>query len=96
MQAVVTISAVVLCLSLAICVAVLASRLLGWWRLRELRREVSGARTLAETQAYVAWVRDMPPPPPRPSKPPPVVPTPVKPPQRGKWRPFPGRRIAGG
>jgi hypothetical protein len=96
MQAVVTISEVVFCLSLAICAVVLLVRLVGWWRLREVRRAVSDARTLEETRAYVAWVRNMPPPPARPSKPPAVVPTPVKPPETGKWRPFPGRRVAGG
>ena len=90
-----TISAICLGLSLVVCAVVGIRWLVGWWRLREVHRAMAEMRTLEDTRAYVAWVRDMPPPPARSPAEPPIVPVPVVPPVRGAVRPFPGRRMVG-
>ena len=90
-----TISVICLGLSLLVCAVFAIRWLIGWWRLREVHRAMAEMRTLEDTRAYVAWVRNMPPPPERPSPEPPIVAVPVVPPVRGAMRPFPGRRMVG-
>lgn len=94
-QVAITVSIVVLALSLTVLAGLSARRLVGWWRFRAVRREVAEDISLSQTRAYVAWVRNMPPPPPKFPPPPVEVPQPVRPRLRGKWRPFAGRRMAG-
>ena len=96
LQTVVAISMASLCLSLGFSAVAVAWRLVGWWRLREVRRSLAEADTLEQTRAYVAWVRNMPPPPVRPRPLPAIPGVPVAPPVRGVLRPFPGRRRMAG
>jgi hypothetical protein len=90
-----TISVICLSLSLVLCAVVALRWLVGLWRLREVRRAMAEMRTLEDTRAYVAWVRNPPPPPARQPPDPPIVAVPVVPPVRGAVRPFPGRRLVG-
>jgi len=66
-----------------------------WWRVRRYDGARSEVERLAAVRAYAAWVRDMPPPPPRANPAPALVPVAENPPIRGVIRPFPGRRVVG-
>jgi len=72
-----------------------AGDMLRWWRMRPYRHAMSEFERLQAVRAYAAWVRNIPPPPPRPARGPVVIPVPEVPPVRGVVAPFPGRRMAG-
>jgi hypothetical protein len=73
----------------------LLTDLVRWWLLRPYLRARSEFERLEAMRAYTAWVRDMPPAPPRKRAGPVMVPTAVIP-VIGGHAPFPGRRMAGG
>jgi hypothetical protein len=62
-----------------------------WWRMRPYYRAQSEFERLEAVRAYADWVRNMPPPPPRKTRPAAIVPVPELPPRRGVVVPFPGR-----
>jgi hypothetical protein len=70
--------------------------LMRWWVVRSYQHAESEIEGPEAVRAYAAWVRNMPPPPPRPRAGPAIKVPPVVPPVRGVVAPYPGRRMAGG
>jgi hypothetical protein len=91
----VVLASVALCLWVASYAAFFARDVRTWARERPYRRLIAEMERLEAVQAYAAWVRNMPSPPPRPYPGPALRPTPERPVVLGGPGPYPGRRFLG-